>query len=153
MGYKEIKSEDLGNHFDEIIDRMNRLSFRPILSKIRELLLSEIGLNFYTHGHGTWPPRKHEGDGHPLLILTQALLKAATGIGPGTIEEYTDKSLTIGVSGDVIPYAAIHNFGGETGRPGHRFIMPKREYMTVRDEVGDFCQELIADYGLEKIWG
>lgn len=33
--------------------------------------------------------------------------------------------------GSNLVYAAIHHFGGETGRPGHRFQMPARPVMGV----------------------
>ncbi len=48
--------------------------------------------------------------------------------------------------GSPLEYAAIHHFGGETGRPGHRFTLPARPVMGIgqRQEValGDF---LIAE--------
>lgn len=92
-----------------------------------------------------WPPRKHIGDGHPLLIDTGALLQAATGGGAGHIEIIQDREVAVGVSGGVIPYAAIHNFGGKQ--------MPVREYAGLKPEYESECREVIADHVHEDIFG
>jgi phage gpG-like protein len=89
-----------------------------------------------------WPPRKIKGDGHPLLIDTGTLFGAATGLGFGGIVEVGRREAEIGVSGAAVPYAAIHNNGGET-RP-----MPQREYMGMREEDIEQGQELLADFCL-----
>jgi phage gpG-like protein len=44
--------------------------------------------------------------------------------------------------GSSLVYAAIHHFGGETGRMGHRFTLPARPVMGINDRqerrLGDF---------------
>lgn len=44
--------------------------------------------------------------------------------------------------GSPLEYARIHHFGGETGRPGHRFTLPARPVMGIGDrqehELGNF---------------
>lgn len=44
-------------------------------------------------------------------------------------------------------YAAIHHFGGETGRPGHRFTMPARPVMG----IGERQERRIGDYMVQAI--
>ena len=48
--------------------------------------------------------------------------------------------------GSALVYAAIHHFGGETGRIGHRFTLPARPVLGITDRherrIGD---ELIAE--------
>ena len=60
------------------------------------------------------------------------------------VYQLTDDGLEVG-SGLV--YAAIHHFGGETGRAGHRFTLPARPVLgaTAQDErkVGDFLVQAI----------
>ena len=48
---------------------------------------------------------------HPLLILTGRLIGAATG-GLGHTRTVTAKRLKMGIDPNVVPYAAVHNFGG-----------------------------------------
>lgn len=50
-------------------------------------------------------------------------------------DSYTYNLVTGGVEiGSGSFYAAIHHFGGETGRPGHRFTMQARPVMGMTDE-------------------
>jgi phage virion morphogenesis protein len=62
-------------------------------------------------------------------------------------DSYTHQLVGTGVEiGSPLAYAAIHHFGGETGRPGHRFTMTARPVMgmtaTHEQRLGDL---LIAD--------
>lgn len=90
-----------------------------------------------------WEPRKHIGDGHPLLIDTGTLFGAATGLGAGGMVSIGNREAAIGVDGSIVPYAAIHNNGGET-RP-----MPQREYMGMREEDIQAAEGLLADHCLK----
>lgn len=44
-------------------------------------------------------------------------------------------------------YAAIHHFGGETGRPGHRFTMTARPVMG----MGERQERRVGDYLVEAV--
>lgn len=92
-----------------------------------------------------WPPRKHIGDGHPLLIDTGAMLQAATGGGAGAIEIIQDREVAVGVDGRIIPYASIHNFGAGS--------MPQREFAGLRPEHEDVCNEIVADGIMQEVFG
>lgn len=93
----------------------------------------------------SWPARKIEGDGHPLLIDTGAMLQAAVGSGSGRVQEVGSFDLAVGVDGSVIPYAATHNFGSKN--------MPSREYMGISEEHEDECERIIADFVMQEILG
>lgn len=49
--------------------------------------------------------------------------------------------------GSNMVYAAIHHFGGETGRIGHRFTMPARPVMG----IGERQERRIGDYMVQAI--
>lgn len=88
----------------------------------------------------SWPPRKVEGDGHPLLVDTGKMMQAATGGGAGGIKEVDGRSLTIGVRGSSVPYASIHQEGSAR--------MPQRRFLSASEKTLDECGDLIADAGL-----
>lgn len=92
-----------------------------------------------------WQPRKRVGDGHPLLIDKGDLLQAATGGGAGHIEQVGERDVAIGVDGSVIPYAAIHNFGGQQ--------MPQREFAGLKPEYEDACHDIIHSGVMREVFG
>ena len=98
-----------------------------------------------------WPPRKVEGDGHPLLNDTGALLAAATGEGAGAIEEVEGRELAVGVDKSVdlggIPGAAAHNWGYPPGN------LPQRKYAYATNQVVDDCLERVADEAAKAMLG
>jgi phage gpG-like protein len=140
---------DLPAELEKIEREIATQSLSPFFhGQAKRAIQQEVRDNFTSSAspdNADWPPRKREGDGHPLLIDTGALLQAATGGGPGTITEILDREMNYGVSGGVIPYAAIHNNGGET-RP-----MPQREYMGMSEVGEEQLAEELAGYLIEKI--
>lgn len=117
--------------------------------RARPLILQNVRDNFTSSVSPDgvqWPARKIVGDGHPLLIDTGALLQAATGGGAGHVSQIGPRSMALGVD-ESIPYAAIHNYGGET-RP-----MPQREYMGASEATEEEIAEALADYLLPTVLG
>lgn len=122
-----------------------------VLRQLRPMVQQNIRDNF-TGSHSPenlpWAARKHEGDGHPLLIDTGAMLQAAVGsegtVGKGGVVIVDSESLLLGVDGDEIPYAAVHNRGGRN--------MPQREFMGTSDQTEIDMGEVIADEMLAKAW-
>lgn len=58
-------------------------------------------------------------------------------------DSYVYQLIQAGIEvGSSLVYAAIHHFGGETGRTGHRFTMPARPVLGIADKqeraIGDF---------------
>lgn len=60
------------------------------------------------------------------------------------VYQLTDQGLEVG---SAVVYAAIHHFGGETGRTGHRFTLPARPVLGTTDgderRIGDFLLQAI----------
>lgn len=83
--------------------------------------------------------RQVTGSGRVDLILTGRLKRAATGSrADGYFQELKQVSASWGIRG--IPYAAIHQFGGNTGRAN----MPQRPYFMTTDGLlpGELMQAL-----------
>ena len=58
-------------------------------------------------------------------------------------DSYTHQMAPGGVEvGSALAYAAIHHFGGETGRKGHRFVLPPRPVLG----LGAAREAKIGDY-------
>jgi phage gpG-like protein len=94
-----------------------------------------------TPGGDPWPERKIEGDGHPLLMDTGALLQAATAGGAGHIVVLEPRSLEFGIDADSIRYAATHEFGSPDRN------IPPRSYLGAGEETLDNIGDEIADEG------
>lgn len=92
-----------------------------------------------------WLPRK-DNKPHPLLILTGKLLEGLRDTGnPGHILMVGWRSLTTGVSSEVVPYAPVHEFG--SGR------VPARPYMYATPAVQDVALRVFADEVFEILVG
>jgi phage gpG-like protein len=96
-----------------------------------------------------WRPRKKRknDDGHPLLVDTGDLLQAATGGGPGHVSRVEDRSVAVGVNLDTVPYARAHNYGYASGN------LPQREFLGMREERVDECEEAVGDYVMAEVIG
>jgi len=128
---------DVADAFES--DPMNTVieeSYQAILQNIRDNFTSSV-----TPGGDPWPERKIEGDGHPLLMDTGALLQAATGGGAGHIVVLEPRALEFGVSADTIPYAASHEFGYMERN------LPARSYLGAGKETLAEIGEEMADEG------
>lgn len=94
-----------------------------------------------------WPPRKVEGDGHPLLIDTGNMLQASTGGGPGGVARIEGDTLFMGVSLDVIPYARAHNMGNPERN------LPRREFLGLTLRRAQEGETIVADKVEPAIFG
>jgi phage gpG-like protein len=90
-----------------------------------------------------WPPRKSTKAMNPLLILTSLLIRSVGGHAE-SIYEADPFSLTLGVVGQRVPYAAIHNEGTGT--------TPQREFMDVTELVRDNATEKYLDAYSEHLF-
>lgn len=92
-----------------------------------------------------WLPRK-DNLPHPLLIHLGNLLEGLRDTGnAGHILMVGWRSLTTGVSSEVVPYAPIHEFGG--GR------VPARPYMYATPAVQDAALRVFADETFQILVG
>jgi phage virion morphogenesis protein len=134
----EIRVKDQG-----VSDLLTRLqhrigNLRPALQVVGEIVVESIQRNFEEHqspkkqrwkdlspAYERWKTQKMGRNADDVLILSRDLM------GSIAYKAYSDK-VVIG-TGPYIVYAAIHQFGGKTGR-GHAATMPARPFMGVRDE-------------------
>lgn len=124
------------------------------LADVRELVLESFAENFAESSSASgaaWPPRKPrpDDDGHPLLIETGALRAAAIGEGPGHVTRLDKREIEVGVDPSVklggIPGAKAHQFGyPDNNLPARPFHDPREEHLTK-------CDEILADYLLERL--
>ena len=92
-----------------------------------------------------WLPRK-DTKPHPLLILTGALLMAVRDNGlAGHIQMVGWRRLMTGIDGDVVPYAAVHEFGYKN--------IPARPYMYATPAVQDAALQVFADETFQVLVG
>jgi len=94
----------------------------PIFRMAAEFMLSSVRENFVRGGRPTWEPLK--AGGPSFLFQSGSLLQS---ILPSSGSDFAE----VGTSG--IRYAAIHQFGGQTGR-NHAARIPARPYAVFQDE-------------------
>lgn len=140
---------------DDLPKAIESISFSKEFAEIRTTVaipsIQEHFANTSTPDGETWPPRKDDLP-HPLLVLSGDLLEAASG-GEGSILQITDDEMTMGIDGQVIPYAARQNYG-YTGPDslGRVFDHPPREYEGLDEQAIDKAEEIIANGFLSKIF-
>jgi phage gpG-like protein len=149
-------------------ERFEASVFAESLNECRDVLRAGVAENFARQGSasGSWPPRRDQGNGHPLLNDNGTLKDAATSDGPGSVSRVVDGcelqvGVAVGESGSLAG-AAVHQYGA-TIRPktkkmlswinssGQRVFakqvkIPARPYMEVGSDVIDECCEIIADH-------
>jgi phage gpG-like protein len=142
----DVPAEKLVAECRQMAGALERGSFAPAFRDSIELAHKSIGQNFAAeaapHGAG-WPPRKEEGDGHPLLIESGELFQAATSdFGSGSVNMIGDREASTGVDPLEVPYAATQNFGDAERN------IPAREFEDPSDAALDEMAERLADEAL-----
>ncbi len=139
--------------FDEFIhelDEMDRIAqeapiARDMQDQIAQIIYDGIALNFALSQDAwgnVWAPHapltiKMYGV-HPLLILSSAMVTAATNTGaPGNVVEVQDRSFMVGVD---LPYAATQQFGDQSKN------IPARPFFDPSDETIERLGTLAGDY-------
>lgn len=134
---------------DNIVRRFEQLTFEEPFVECAQELRQGMAENFaaQTDAQGNaWPPRKIQGDGHPLLVDKGSLLLAASSQGAADhIEELGEDELLIGTRQEIegIPKAAALNFGFEKRN------LPARQFIYGRGDRVDNCADILADFALE----
>jgi phage gpG-like protein len=95
-----------------------------------------------------WKPRKVVDAGRGILIGKGGGDKLSNSIAR-TAVSLVKKSATIGIKGDPIKYASVHNYGLMSGR-GKGFKMPKRQFIGESKSLNKKIIRLI-DKRLRKI--
>ena len=92
-----------------------------------------------------WPARKDDLP-HPLLVLTGALIKGATGSGGNVLTVGHDgRDITTGVDGSQVDYAIFHMTGTR--------YMPPRPFMYANRETVDACADVFGNAAFELFVG
>ena len=99
----------------------------------------------------SWPARKDQGDGHPLLIDTGDLMTSAIGAGTVVQVGATEMSIDLppGQSGTSRAGVRRHEFGDQEimGQDG----ILARPYFGVSEETADECTKRIADNVMDQL--
>jgi phage gpG-like protein len=144
-----IEIDMFGQYASDVTSDLATAPLNDSMERARAAVLQDIR-DAFTSGRSPqgagWPPRKKEGDGHPLLMDTGALLQAATGGGPGHISNLQEREMTVGVRKATIPYAAVHQYGFPgPDKLGRMLNIPARPYHGATDESLDAIGEDIAE--------
>lgn len=145
---KRLTPEQLAGDVDNIAGFLREGSLQPLTQMIVQHAHHAIRHNFETSTSPSgrvWPPRKRIGDGHPLLIDTTKLMKAATGVGIGAVARAEARQAVVGVDRDQVPYAAVHQFGFPP------MNLPQRAYLGVREDALRQIDKLVADWIHERL--
>lgn len=144
-----IEAEAIRQYAAGVVDGLANGSFAPAMQECYTIVKQAHRDNFTSSAGpdgSAWPARKVQGDGHPLLAETGALLQAATGGGMGHIARLEDRQMETGVDKSVeqggIPGAAVHEFGYAPKN------IPARPWLGASEEKLKECDEIIADAGL-----
>jgi phage virion morphogenesis protein len=153
IGSQTFFADEAPAEMDVLAEGLDSQPLTPAMQECAVLMKQSVRDNFTssaTPDDENWPPRKDPGDGHPLLTESGALLQAAVGGGAGHLEEVGDREVAMGVDGSVIPYAATHNFGRDTGRGAP---IPQREFAGLRIEHEEACEQVIEDFVFQELFG
>lgn len=140
-----IQFEDLASEVSGIVDRLERASFRDALVEAGKAFGEEVAGNFERNEDSEgqpWAPHapltvKLYGP-HPLLRLTWAMHAAAIDLNNEAAKYLLeDRVITIGIDGNELPYAAVHDQGG--GR------IPKREFFYLNEQSQDRVGEVLEE--------
>lgn len=146
---REIPMQDFGMEIEMVRGRIEEASLQDELEQCRHLINHDIEDNFLnseTPDGQKWPERVDPGDGHPLLVLSMALMLAAVGEGPGGIQTVGDRSLSMNIDLAVIPYARAQ----DRGFPPNN--LPARNYFGARQSTLDKCRRIIMRGMKKKAW-
>lgn len=152
---QQIFAEDMPDAMYNLTVELMAGPYTEPLAKCEAVARQAIRDNFTSSArpdNTNWPPRKRQGDGHPLLIDKGNLLQAAVGSGAGSQSEQSqdtsgEHELILSIDAETIPYAATHQYGSRKRN------IPEREYFGMHEEAVDEAESIIADFVAEKIGG
>lgn len=143
---------DLNQLSQQIITMFNNINWSPILPQIDNVITVSIDRNFsevgrfgsenkYGGGRDKWKPSKRA-----IREKGQTLSKSSAGLASSIRVNVTQDNGKINIEiGSNKPYAAIHNFGGVTGR-NHKTTLPARPFLVLQDEDIEEIQYIISEY-------
>jgi phage gpG-like protein len=147
---QQIPVEELPEQAAGVMSELLALSCAPVFAQMLPVVRTSIEQNFDSESSPlrvAWPPRKDPGDGHPLLVKTGTLEAAAIGQGTGAMEQLSNRELMVGIDGQVIEYANVQDAGSTKQN------IPQREFFGIDEIAEQECEELLADFVNEQIFG
>jgi len=144
----QIEAVEFGGYLERMADRVDAGPYDKPLEECQELAKQNIRDNFTSSAspdNESWPPRKIQGDGHPLLMDTGKLLQAATGGGAGNVARVSSHELEYGVNLDTVPYARAQDYGYPPRN------LPERHYLGVSEETVDAFEDAIVEHIKKEI--
>lgn len=157
--------------FDEIAETFDGIDYAPVLGEFADEL-KDIHQNYFLGSFGPdgrdWKPWYWRDPGvsndHPTLIARGRLRDSLLTQSSDHVEEIGTRELAWGTS---VPYAGMHNFGGQSvvggqglvGRnggylkPGTVINIPQREFVGIRGEQASNFAESTADAAVAALKG
>lgn len=145
----DIKDDEIRRLFARLVNRVR--SPEPALREIGEIVTESVLRNFEEHRspegkpwkplskrYREWKEKKKGRSAADILILDRILM--------GSIHPQIEPTRVL--IGTNMVYAAIHQFGGETGR-NHAAVMPARPFLGVRNEDWSEIREVLERHIME----
>ena len=141
---KEVQ-ERLGG----MIDRLDNLE--PVLHVIAEIGVTSISRNFEEGGRPKWPElkeptieaRRVKGSWPGQILVVKGELSNISA-------DVDDDKVTFSPGAGADDYAAIHHFGGQTGRD-RKVEIPERAYLMFQDEDEIEIKAVLTDFIMEGL--
>ena len=132
----EVKADKITARLSELSGTLNDLT--PVMRQIGGVMLAAVEQNFDTEGARIgkrWKPSlRAKRDGGKTLQDTGRLA--------GSFVIKADR--TSAIVGTNVVYAAIHQFGGKTGR-GHKLILPARPFLGLNSQdKNDIVKKIVS---------
>lgn len=137
-------AENASQEFESLADAFENAPLNETMREVKQIGQQSVRDQFTsssTPEGANWPPRKVEGDGHPLLIDTGDLMQSAVGSGAGRIEAIEGREFKIGTS---VRYAKFHQHGTKK--------MPARKFMGMSERRLLEADEAIADGVMAEVF-
>ncbi len=135
--------ETLARALDRLARRTSRLE--PALKDMGEHLMRTIDQRFDDQIAPDQTPWEENKEQTKLRKSRRSrkILTDSKRLGHSIIYRADHGGLEVGTN---LIYAAIHQFGGETGRRGARFTMPARPFLGVSETEHEDLLDIVAEY-------
>jgi phage virion morphogenesis protein len=140
----EINDTVVQKYFRDVENKGKTVA--PLLEQLGSIIQDAIGDNFEQQGRPAWQPLKASTLKERTKLGYTGPILQRTGKLKRSITRKTGTNFVI--VGTNLEYAAIHNFGGPTGR-NHSVDMPKREFVTLTDlDINDLEKTAIKYFDI-----
>lgn len=145
-----IEFDQIGAYLAGVAQKLEREPMPEAMENARQAMHAGHEQNFASQSTRTgspWAPRKQPTGGWPILTHFGPLRAAATGQGPGAVQETDGRTATVGVDTGVrVTPGGVHSAGFHQSGTSR---MPARPWLGASDEIENAIGEHIADAGLK----